>query len=206
MAQTGSHCPALLLASASPRRRELLAQLGVSFTVAPADIDEQVMPEEAPEAYVCRMAVSKALAGLARVAAATEARQPIVLGADTTVVIDKQILGKPHDQEDALRMLALLSGRTHHVMSSVAVTDGERTETRTSITTVSFRDIRSGESAAYWASGEPCDKAGAYAVQGYGAVFVKELQGSYTGVVGLPLYETAELLAMFGCRLGLEPG
>jgi len=206
MAQEPSHTPALILASASPRRRELLAQLGVSFTVAPADIDEGVAPEEAPQDYVRRMAVGKAQAGYAQ--AMTVGLEPglVVLGADTTVVVGKCILGKPQHKADAMRMLEQLSGRTHVVLSAVAVTDGLRVEDRTSITEVSFRNICPDEAAAYWATGEPCDKAGAYAVQGLGALFVQELKGSYTGIVGLPLYETAELLALFGCRLGLEPG
>jgi len=205
MPLTDSDHSLLILASASPRRRELLAQLGVSFSVLPADIDERVVDGETPQAYVRRMAVGKAEAGHAQAAVAV-APGPIVLGADTTVVVNAQILGKPENQDDAMRMLALLSGRTHRVLSSVAVTDGKRLEARTSITEVSFRNISPGESAAYWATGEPCDKAGAYAVQGLGALFVHELKGSYTGVVGLPLYETAELLTLFDCRLGLEPG
>lgn len=206
MPQTGSDRPALVLASASPRRRELLAQLGVSFTVAPADIDEGVKPGEAPQVYVRRMAISKAREGYAQAVAAGNGSGRIVLGADTTVAVDNLILGKPEDMADAIRMLEQLSGRTHLVLSAVAVTDGKRLEDRTSITEVSFRNIRADEGAAYWATGEPCDKAGAYAVQGLGALFVQELKGSYTGVVGLPLYETAELLTLFGCRLGLEPG
>jgi septum formation protein len=152
------------------------------------------------------MAVGKAQAGYAQ--AMTVGLEPglVVLGADTTVVVGKCILGKPQHKADAMRMLEQLSGRTHVVLSAVAVTDGLRVEDRTSITEVSFRNIRPDEAAAYWATGEPCDKAGAYAVQGLGALFVQELKGSYTGIVGLPLYETAELLALFGCRLGLEPG
>jgi septum formation protein len=206
MVQKASHTSAIILASASPRRRELLAQLGVSFTVAPADIDERVAPEEAPQDYVRRMALGKAQAGYAQALTAGIEPGLAVLGADTTVVIDKCILGKPQHKVDAIRMLDQLSGRTHHVLSAVAVTDGLRIEDRTSITEVSFRNIHPAEAAAYWATGEPCDKAGAYAVQGLGALFVQELKGSYTGIVGLPLYETAELLALFGCRLGLEPG
>jgi len=205
MAPAATDNPALLLASASPRRRELLAQLGVSFIVAPADIDEQVVPGETPRAYVRRMAIGKAEAGYAQAETANELNL-IVLGADTTVVIDEHILGKPENKADAMRMLEQLSGRSHFVLSSVAVTDGKHIEALTSVTEVSFRAIRPDERAAYWATGEPCDKAGAYAVQGLGALFVKELRGSYTGVVGLPLFETAELLALFGCRLGLEPG
>ena len=204
MMKTATDYPALILASASPRRRELLNQLGVSFTVVPEDIDERVTPGELPQDYVRRMAVSKAEAGHARVPAANGLKV-VVLGADTTVVANEHILGKPEDEADAMRMLEQLSGRTHHVLSSVAVTDGQRAEARTSITEVRFRDIGPGERAAYWATGEPCDKAGAYAVQGLGALFVEDLRGSYTGVVGLPLFETAELLKLFGCRFGLEP-
>ena len=192
----------LILASASPRRKELLAQLGVLYTVAPADIDESVWAGEDPWDYVQRMAEEKARAGFA--AAATE-RECIVIGADTTVVLDDTILGKPADQQDALAMLEMLSGQTHHVLSCVAVTDGQRIASRLSATEVSFRALLPGESTAYWQSGEPIDKAGGYAIQGLGALFVKGIQGSYTGVVGLPLYETAELLQSFGIELGLEP-
>jgi septum formation protein len=204
MLQSGSDLPALVLATASPRRSELLAQLGVSFTVAPADIDERVAPAEAPQAYVRRMAIGKAQQGYAQAVAVRKGSALIVLGADTTVVVDEQILGKPDDQADAMRMLEQLSGRTHKVMSSVAMTDGTQVDTRTSVTEVSFRDIGPDERAAYWGTGEPCDKAGAYGIQGLGALFVSGLNGSYTGVVGLPLYETAELLELFGCRHGLE--
>ena len=204
MAPAAADNPAVILASASPRRRELLAQLGVSFIVAPADIDERVLPGETPRAYVRRMAIGKAEAGYAE-AVTANALNRIVLGADTTVVVDEHILGKPENEADAMHMLEQLSGRTHLVLSSVAVTDGKRVEARTSTTEVQFRAIRRDEQAAYWATGEPCDKAGAYAVQGLGALFVEELRGSYTGVVGLPLFETAELLALFGCRFGLEP-
>jgi septum formation protein len=206
MVQKSSHTSAVILASASPRRRDLLAQLGVSFTVAPADIDEGVAPEETPQDYVRRMAIGKAQAGYAQ--AKTAGIEPgfVVLGADTSVVVGKYILGKPQHKADAIRMLELLSGRTHLVLSAVAVTDGQRVEDRISTTEVSFRNVSPTEAAAYWVTGEPCDKAGAYAVQGLGALFVQELKGSYTGIVGLPLYETAGLLALFGCRFGLEPG
>lgn len=187
----------IVLASASPRRRELLAQIGVEFTVNPADIDETVRAGEVPENYVLRMAITKAQQDFATLAEPAFAHR-LVLGADTAVVIDRQILGKPRDQADAEYMLACLSGRTHRVLSAVAVSDGTRTESRLSVTAVTFRTLRPGEGLAYWQSGEPCDKAGAYAIQGRGAVFVSELQGSYTGVVGLPLFETAELLEMFG--------
>jgi len=186
----------VVLASASPRRRELLAQIGVEFTVSPADIDETVRPGESPDDYVLRMAISKAQQGCASLADPVAAA--LILGADTAVVLDKQILGKPRDEADAEYMLASLAGRTHRVMSAVAITDGKRLESRLSITAVTFRDMGADEIRAYWRSGEPCDKAGAYAIQGYGALLVRELQGSYSGVVGLPLFETAELLEIFG--------
>lgn len=187
----------IVLASASPRRRELLAQIGVEFTVSPADIDETVPAGEAPEDYVLRMAITKAQKGFEGLTGpATSGR--LVLGADTAVVLDRQILGKPRDQADAEYMLACLSGRTHRVLSAVAITDGQRLANRLSVTAVTFRKLRSGESTTYWQTGEPRDKAGAYAIQGRGGLFVRELQGSYSGVVGLPLFETAELLEMFG--------
>jgi septum formation protein len=186
----------VVLASASPRRRELLAQIGVEFTVSPADIDETVRPGESPDDYVLRMAITKAQQGYANLADPVAAS--LILGADTAVVLDKQILGKPRDQADAEYMLASLAGRTHRVMTAIAFTDGMRLESRLSVTAVTFRDMSADEITAYWHSGEPRDKAGAYAIQGYGALLVRELQGSYSGVVGLPLFETAELLEMFG--------
>jgi len=189
----------VVLASASPRRRELLDQIGVRFTVSPADIDETVRAGESPEAYVLRMAVTKAQQGYACLP--HPAAGCLVMGADTAVVLDGKILGKPRDQADAEYMLACLSGRTHRVLSAVAVTDGRRLETRLSVTEVTLRELRPGESTAYWLSGEPHDKAGAYAIQGRGALFVRELRGSYSGVVGLPLFETAELLENFGWGL-----
>lgn len=186
----------VVLASASPRRRELLAQIGVEFTVSPADIDETVRPGETPDDYVLRLAISKAQQGYAGLADPVTAS--LVLGADTAVVLDKQILGKPRDQADAEYMLACLAGRTHRVMSAVAVTDGQRLASRLSITAVTFRELRAEEITAYWQSGEPRDKAGAYGIQGFGALLVSELHGSYSGVVGLPLFETGELLESFG--------
>ncbi|MCP4002441.1 MAG: septum formation inhibitor Maf [Gammaproteobacteria bacterium] len=187
----------LILASASPRRRELLLQLDVNFTVRPAQIDETVLPGEAPEAYVRRMALAKAAAGLhlARPGAC-------VLGADTAVVIGEVILGKPQDREDALQMLQMLSGQTHRVLSGVAVTDDDRLQAALSITEVTFGVISPAAAAAYWDTGEPVDKAGGYAIQGRGVVFVQHIMGSYSGVVGLPLFETAELLHHFGYTPG----
>ena len=187
----------LILASASPRRRELLQQLDVSFTVRPTETDETVLPGEVPEAYVRRMALEKATAGLqlARPGAC-------VLGADTAVVTGETILGKPHDREDAVQMLQMLSGQTHRVLSGVAVTDGTRVQAALSITEVTFGVISPAAASAYWDTGEPVDKAGGYAIQGRGVVFVQHMTGSYSGVVGLPLFETAELLRHFGYRPG----
>jgi len=179
---------ALVLASASPRRRELLGVLGVEFTVAPADIDESVQPGELPQAYVRRMALSKARAVHA------VADEGVVLGSDTAVVIGDRILGKPADRDDAVAMLSELSGRTHRVMSAVALLDVGGCGEALSMTDVTFRNISVAEAEAYWDTGEPADKAGAYGIQGFGAVFVSEIRGSYSGVVGLPLFETAALL------------
>lgn len=180
-----------ILASRSPRRRELLAGLGLAFDCAPADIDETRRTDESAEAFVERLARGKAAA----VAAST---RMLVLGADTEVVIDGETLGKPAGESDALAMLERLSGRTHEVLTGIAVTAGDRTESRVVRTHVTLRDTTPAERSAYWATGEPADKAGAYAIQGIGAIFVAHIDGSYTNVVGLPLFETVELLGRFG--------
>ena len=185
--------PQIYLASRSPRRQELLRQVGVRFETLPADVPEQRKPGQSPADYAIEMALTKARA----TAAAAPHAWP-VLGADTDVVLDDEILGKPRDRADALAMLARLSGRTHEVYSSVAVVQDGRAETALSVTRVSFGSITPARAGAYWDSGEPADKAGAYAIQGLGAQFVKEIHGSYSGVVGLPLYETLQLLARFG--------
>lgn len=184
--------PTLLLASASPRRQQLLTQIGVCFTVLPVEIDESVQQGELPEHYVTRLAKNKALTGLAR----HSAKLP-VLGADTAVVLDDRILGKPRDREDALMMLMMLSGRTHRVLSGVALASAERCEYRLAETKVTFRLLKRMECEYYWETGEPLDKAGAYGIQGKGAVFVESIRGSYSCVVGLPLVETCELLDAF---------
>lgn len=185
--------PQFYLASRSPRRLELLQQLGLRFEALPADIPEQPHPGEAAAEYARRMARDKARAAQQR------APLPLpVLGADTDVVLDGRILGKPQDRDDALRMLALLSDREHEVYSAVAMVQGARIETALSVTAVRFGPIAPEQAAAYWASGEPADKAGAYGIQGRGAMFVREIKGSYSGVVGLPLYETVILLREFG--------
>jgi len=181
---------ALFLASASPRRRELLTQIGVPFELLSITLDETPLPAERPEAYVQRLAREKALAGWAAVNDDSAA----VLGADTTVVIDERILGKPADRAEGLLMLESLSDREHHVLTAVALATRDACEVRLVTSRVRFRRIERAETEAYWASGEPCDKAGGYAIQGWGAVFVAELRGSYSAVVGLPLCETAQLL------------
>ncbi|OCX23038.1 septum formation inhibitor Maf [Stutzerimonas xanthomarina] len=185
---------ALFLASASPRRRELLTQIGVPFELLSITLDETPLPAERPEAYVQRLAREKALAGWAVVGDDSVA----VLGADTTVVIDERILGKPADRAEGLLMLESLSDREHHVLTAVALATRGACEVRLVTSRVRFRGIERAEAEAYWASGEPCDKAGGYAIQGWGAVFVAELRGSYSAVVGLPLCETAQLLDQAG--------
>jgi len=187
----------LYLASGSPRRRELLTQIGIPFTTLSASVDESPLPNEAAPAYVERLALAKASAGLAALLPCEANAALAVLGADTAVVLDGQILGKPVDREDALAMLAALSGREHQVLTAVAVADQQRCLSVCVTSQVRFRPISSEEAQAYWASGEPLDKAGAYAIQGLGAVFVQRLEGSYSAVVGLPLSETAELLGQF---------
>ena len=185
----------LYLASGSPRRSELLTQIGVPFTAISADIDETPFPEESPSAYVERLARGKAEAGRGTVVSDADF---CVLGADTAVVLDGIILGKPMDEAQACAMLMLLSGREHEVLTAIAVHDGERCESLVVRSLVRFRTIGRDEAAAYWASGEPRDKAGGYGIQGLGAVFVAGLNGSYSAVVGLPLCETAQLLGHFG--------
>lgn len=190
--------PQLHLASGSPRRRELLTQIGVKFTTLSADIDETPRVDETPTAYVERLARGKADAGLLSLANDPAYSSACVLGADTAVVLDGKILGKPVDEADALAMLTALSDREHEVLTAVAVVDEQRCETRTVSSRVKFRAIAPEEAHAYWVSGEPQDKAGSYAIQGLAAVFVESLTGSYSAVVGLPLCETAEILQRFG--------
>ncbi|MBK9132378.1 MAG: septum formation inhibitor Maf [Gammaproteobacteria bacterium] len=191
----------LILASSSPRRRELLTQIGVAFEVVAVTVDEGLRAGEAPEDYVLRLALEKARAG---VAAAGRAETRLALGADTVVVLDGEILQKPSGRAEALAMLARLSGRTHRVLSGVALA-GRCECTRLSDSRVTFRRIATREREIYWETGEPADKAGAYAIQGRGAVFVERLEGSYSGVVGLPLRETAEMLAQCGADLYHSP-
>lgn len=185
----------IYLASSSPRRRTLLEQIGIRYRTLAVDVDEGVRLHETPEMYALRLALEKARAGWRSLD--PQARCP-VLGADTAVVIDGEVLGKPHDREHALAMLARISGRAHQVLTAVALVDDERETARLSVSTVTFRTITAAECEAYWDSGEPLDKAGGYAIQGRAAVFISRLDGSFSGVMGLPLYETAELLGEFG--------
>lgn len=195
----------IYLASRSPRRRELLRQIGVSFELIPlregaargADVDETPHPGEVADDYVLRVACDKARAAAGVVAARRVVARP-VLAADTTVVCDAEILGKPANAADAARMLGLLAGRSHRVLTAVAVAADGKLETRVSESRVWFRALDPVEIRRYVATGEPGDKAGAYAVQGMAAAFITRIDGSYSGIMGLPLAETAELLRSFG--------
>jgi len=183
----------LVLASASPRRRELLAQVGYSFTVHPAHVTEDPRPGEAPVAYVTRLAREKAEAVFAELSAQTSAPLQVV-GADTTVTVDNRILAKPEDPADAVRMLRLLSGRSHHVVTGVAVVTAERAEVAAEVTAVRFLSLSEAEIQSYVATGEPMDKAGAYAIQGRAARWIPRIEGCYFNVVGLPLALVAAML------------
>jgi len=185
----------LVLASASPRRRELLTQAGFSFEVRPAHISEDPLPDEDPIAYVTRLAREKAQAVLAQLLSNAPAlAQFTVVGADTTVTLDNHILGKPEDAADAARMLRLLSGRTHRVITGVAVVSENRIEVAAEVTAVRFLTLSDKEIDAYIATGEPNDKAGAYAIQGYAARWIPRIEGCYFNVVGLPIALVCALL------------
>lgn len=194
MTDSSSHAAVLCLASASPRRRALLQQIGVEHVVVETDIDEDLRPGEAPDRYVARLAVAKAQAAASDV----RARNLPVLGADTAVVVGGLILGKPDNAADAARMLGLLQGREHQVLSAVALLHAGRVHQGLSVSSVRFAALTARGIADYVASGEPFGKAGGYAIQGRAARFVAHLDGSYSGVMGLPLYETANLLADAG--------
>ncbi|ALU43951.1 Maf family protein [Pseudoalteromonas rubra] len=184
--------PTLYLASASPRRRELLTQLGYTFSQFAVDADESRLPGEAPLAYAERLARLKATSGVAM-----GYQDAPVLGSDTIVVLEQQALGKPTDQNDFIAMMKALSGKTHQVMTAIAVADTKRVLSQTVITDVTFKPLSDQEIEQYWHSGEPQDKAGGYGIQGLGGRFVTQLSGSYFAVVGLPLYETDELIKAF---------
>jgi septum formation protein len=185
----------LLLASQSPRRAELLKQLNVPFTALSCDIDETCWPEEESYDYVVRLATEKAAAGWQR---CVHQKYMAALGSDTSVVIGDTILGKPEDKDDFVRMMQRLSSKTHEVKTAVSVVNGSMQETLVVSTEVMFKTLSMNEIDWYWSTGEPIDKAGGYAIQGFGGQFVKRIVGSYSAVVGLPLYETAELLKKFG--------
>jgi septum formation protein len=186
----------LILASASPRRLALLQQVGIVFRQQVAEIDETPLDNEAAEDYVVRLALEKARA--VRQHSVDEGLP--VLGADTAVVVDGRLLGKPENLAHAREMLQLLSAREHQVMSAVALVRG-REAVRLNVSRVWFRPLGKNEIDDYWHTGEPQDKAGAYAIQGVGAIFIERLEGSYTGVMGLPLYETSQLLQDFGIQV-----
>ncbi|EKY3200584.1 septum formation inhibitor Maf [Cronobacter turicensis] len=182
----------LYLASGSPRRQELLGMLGVTFERLVPGVEEQRAPQEAPQDYVTRLARDKARAGVA-----LAARDLPVLGADTIVVLNGDVLEKPRDAAHAAEMLRRLSGQTHEVMTAIALADKQRVRERLVMTRVTFRALTAQDIAAYVESGEPMDKAGAYGIQGLGGCFVRRIEGSYHAVVGLPLVETWELLSEF---------
>ena len=195
--------PRILLASASPRRAELLRQVGIAHAVRPVDVDESVRAGEAPAAYVLRLAEAKA-AALWRQLAPAE-RRP-VLAADTTVALEGEIFGKPGTLAEARAMLGRLSGRTHAVHTAVALLHAHGSAARISSSTVTFRELTPAEIDWYWHTGEPADKAGGYAVQGRAAAFISHIAGSYSGIMGLPLFETWELLAPVLGLTAVEPG
>ena len=200
--------PRIYLASRSPRRRELLTQIGVRFDLLlfrsgqreDEEVSEEWLPGETPEAYVQRVARAKAIFG-----AGLLARRPLVvhpvLAADTTLDLDGEVIAKPRDEADAAAILARLSGRSHRVLTAIAMARGDRVEHRLSISAVRFRPVSAEEIRRYVLSGEPMDKAGAYGIQGRAAVFIEEIHGSHSGIVGLPLCETALLLRDFGYPL-----
>jgi len=186
--------PLLHLASMSPRRSELLRQIGVVHSIIKVDIDETPHRGEQPKEYVIRLAREKALAGQIEL---DDNKHGLVLAADTSVVVDNQILGKPKDREQALEMMQLLSNRSHWVYSGVALA-GDAIGHEISESLVTFREVSREEAAAYWDSGEPADKAGGYGIQGVGSIFISRIEGSFSGVMGLPLFETTQLLMQAG--------
>ena len=195
--------PRILLASASPRRAELLRQVGIAHAVRPVDVDESVHAGEAPAAYVLRLAEAKAAALWRQLA--PEERRP-VLAADTTVALEGEIFGKPGTLAEARAMLGRLSGRTHAVHTAIALLHAQGSAARVSSSTVTFRELSPAEIDWYWHTGEPADKAGGYAVQGRAAAFISHIAGSYSGIMGLPLFETWELLAPVLGLTAVEPG
>jgi septum formation protein len=190
----------LVLASQSPRRAELLRRLGLDFEVAPADVDETHAPAEPPNAYAERLAREKAISILGRYPDAT------VIGSDTVVVLEGDVLGKPQDDGDAVRMLLRLSGRSHEVFTGVAVASSRGTVSAVERVDVRFREITARECEAYVATGEPRDKAGAYGIQGFGSVLVEGIRGDFFAVMGLPIARTVSLLRLLGWEYGFDDG
>ncbi len=183
----------LILASASPRRAELLTQIGVKFSTRPVDLDESALPAERPYELVMRLAGAKAKAA----AKVQGSDLDVTLASDTIVVLDDQALGKPVDYAHAKHMLSSLSGRSHKVLTAISLLDASRQKTVCVATNVHFATLSDDEISDYWATGEPADKAGAYGIQGIAGQFVRSIEGSYSAVVGLPLYETVQLLKEF---------
>jgi len=190
--ETALISPRFVLASQSPRRKSLLTQLGYQFECMPANIDESVIEGESAKDYVSRLALEKA-----QCVAIKQPEKAVVLGSDTTVVYQGEILGKPENVQDCVRILTVLSGTKHQVLTAVAVVCDQKSEVQVIKTDVLFKEISEAEILNYWQTGEPQDKAGAYGLQGIGGQFVISIQGSYSAVVGLPLYETVELLKSF---------
>lgn len=184
--------PAIYLGSSSPRRQELLRQIGVDFISVEPNVTEERLTDESPTEMVERLAIAKAENVLQKI---NQQPQRPVLSADTIVVVDDEVLGKPKNQEDALRMLALLSNRTHEVLTAVALIDQSQIAIRLSKNEVTFSIITAEQAKKYWLTGEPQDKAGAYAIQGMASIFIKNINGSYSGIMGMPLYETYSLLS-----------
>lgn len=191
----------LILASQSPRRQQLLQQMGLRFTVKVADIDETMDPTQPPETQVAQVSARKAAA-----IAAVSGEEEIIIAADTIVVVDDTILGKPHSEEEARAMLRMLSGRSHRVMTGVTVQKGNKSLSHTEITEIRFRELTDTEISAYVASGDPMDKAGSYGIQNAAAVFVSGMQGDYFNVMGLPLCALTQLLRRFGVAVLGEKG
>ena len=187
--------PDLILASASPRRSELLNQVGLAHTIQAADIDETPLNKEAPADYVLRVAHAKSLAIYQQCN-----KNAVVLAADTSVVLGSTIMGKPENLQRAIAMLSSLSANTHQVYSAVSIR-GQKTQQVLSVSDVTFRAISEQEIIQYWKTGEPADKAGAYAIQGLASIFIQSIQGSFSGIMGLPLFETAQLLANEGIQI-----
>ena len=195
--QVEQTCKKLILASQSPRRRELLAQLGYQFVVQASDIDEQILPKETAEKYVLRLAKEKAMHVFSSLSA-VEQKYCCVLGSDISVVFKDKILGQPEDLTDCIKTLSLLSDNQHQVLTAIALVSPRGVQGQVVTTKVTFKKLSQAEIQAYWLTGEPQDKAGSYGIQGIAGQFVTNMQGSYSAVVGLPLYETAQLLSSVG--------